>query len=355
MDSEPSPTRSPDAQRPFEPSAATSVSNARWDSRSVGKRWQFAFFALLLHVGGRRLAYLFMYVVAAWYVLLRPFVRRRCRYYLNRRFPEVRNPLVRLWHDYRRIEALGESLIDRGAFAMDKGSGTFCRHSPKGAPRKRYLTPFPALQLDFPEGPRLRELMDEGRGLIFLNSHCGCWQVAMSALHYLGTPVSIVMHQGAADIDPRWFQRDRGEALLSIIDPAQPMGGILEMIAALKANHILGLMADRVFGDDPNTLAVPFLGVPVHFPVSPYRLASMQGTPIAVVFSYKTGFSRYRIELARIIRVPAGLGRSNAVYAPYLWQFVEALEAFVSSHPWQFFNFHDMWQAPASKIAGSGC
>jgi predicted LPLAT superfamily acyltransferase len=122
------------------------------------------------------------------------------------------------------------------------------------------------------------------------------------------------------------------------------MGGVLEMIAALKANHILGLMADRVFGDDPNTLPVPFLGAPVHFPVSPYRLASMQGTPIAVVFSHKTGFSRYRIELGRVIRVPAGLGRSNAAYTPFLLQFVEALETFVSSHPWQFFNFHDMWQ-----------
>jgi len=82
----------------------------------------------------------------------------------------------------------------------------------------------------------------------------------------------------------------------------------------------------------------------VHFPVSPYRLASMQGTPIAVVFSHKTGFSRYHIELARVIRVPAELGRSNDAYAPYLRQFVEALEAFTSSHPWEFFNFHDMWQ-----------
>jgi predicted LPLAT superfamily acyltransferase len=300
-----------------------SVPNAHWDSRSVGKRWQFAFFALLLRAGGRRLTCWFMYVVTAWYVLLRPFVRRRCRYYLDRRFPGVRNPLVRLWHDYRRIEALGESLIDRGAFGL------------LGAK---------ALQLEFPEGPRLRELIDEGRGLIFLNSHVGCWQVAMSSLSHLRVPVSIVMHQAAADIDPRWFHLTEGEVPFSIIDPVQPMGGVLEMVAALQQRHILGLMADRVFGDDPNTLPVPFLGAPVHFPVSPYRLASMQGTPIAVVFSYKTAFSRYRIELARIIRVPAGLGRSNAAYAPYLRQFVEALETLISSHPWEFLNFHNMWQ-----------
>ncbi len=56
-------------------------------------------------------------------------------------------------------------------------------------------------------------------------------------------------------------------------------------------------------------------------------------------------YDDHLIELARIIRVPAGLGRANAAYRPFLLQFVEALEIFTSSHPWQFFNFHDMWQA----------
>ncbi len=299
------------------------VSNAQWDSRSVGRRWQQAFFATLIRIGGRRPAYACMYLVVLWYVLLRPFVRRRCRYYLDRRFPDVTNPLIRLWHDYRRIVALGGSLIDRGAFGL-LGPGT--------------------LKVEFPEGRDLQALVDEGRGLIVLNSHVGCWQVAMSAFSYLRVPVSIVMHQRAGDIDPRWFQHAGEEAGLSIIDPAENMGGIMEMIGTLKRREILGLMADRVFGDDPNTLEATFLGAPVHFPVSPYRLASMQGTPVAVVFSYKTGFSTYRIRLARVIRVPAGLGRSNEAYLPYLRQFVEALETLVQSHPWDFFNFHDMWQ-----------
>lgn len=302
------------------------VSNAQWDSRSVGRRWQQAFFATLIRIGGRRPAYACMYLVVLWYVLLRPFVRRRCRYYLDRRFPDVTNPLIRLWHDYRRIVALGGSLIDRGAFGL-LGPGT--------------------LKVEFPEGRDLQALIDEGRGLIVLNSHVGCWQVAMSAFSYLRVPVSIVMHQRAGDIDPRWFQHAGEEAGLSIIDPAENMGGIMEMIGTLKRREILGLMADRVFGDDPNTLEATFLGAPVHFPVSPYRLASMQGTPIAVVFSYKTDFSTYRIHLARVIRVPAGLGRSNEAYLPYLQQFVEALETFVQSHPWDFFNFHDMWQNPS--------
>jgi predicted LPLAT superfamily acyltransferase len=306
---------------PSEPQQEKS-STAEWDSRSIGKRWQFSFFAVLIRFGGRRPAYLFMFIIAAWYVLFHPFIRRRCRYYLSRRFPAVRNPFTRIWQDYRRIVAFGGTLIDRAVY---------------GALGPR------ALNLDFKQGQHLCELINEGRGLIILNSHVGCWQVAMSALSHLRTPVSIVIHQDAADIDPRWFYYEGREVPFSIIDPNQPMGGILQMISVLKQNQVLGLMADRVFGDDPNTLETEFLGGKVRFPASPYRLASMQGTPIAVLFSYKTGFSTYRIELSRIIRVPAGLGRSNVAYTPYLRQFAEALEDFVSSHPWEFFNFYDMW------------
>ena len=69
----------------------------------------------------------------------------------------------------------------------------------------------------------------------------------------------------------------------------------------------------------------------------------MQGTPIAVLLSYKTQFSTYRIKIARVIRVPEGLGRANDSYLPYLKEFSESLEDFCQQHPWQFFNYHNMW------------
>ena len=297
--------------------------NAQWDSRSVGKPWQFAFFGAVIRWGGRWLAYGCMVVVVAWYVLFSRLVRQRCRAYLDRRFGQTAWLPLRWWRTYRWIVALGASLIDRGAY---------------GALGPR------ALSVQFPEGLRLKALAEENRGLIVLNCHVGCWQVAMSAFRFLKTPVSVVMHQGQADIDPRWFSESGREAPFAIIDPNQPMGGILQMIQVLKEGQVLGIMADRVFGSDPNTLEVPFMKAPVRFPVSPYRLASMQGSPIAVVFSYKSGYSTYCIEIARVIRVPEGLGRSNQAYRAYLMEFVKTLEDFVEAHPWQFFNFHNMWE-----------
>ena len=61
--------------------------------------------------------------VVAWYVLFSSLVRRRCRYYLDRRFPGTQNPFKRLWQDYRRVVALGGALIDRAAFGMFGAAG----------------------------------------------------------------------------------------------------------------------------------------------------------------------------------------------------------------------------------------
>jgi len=292
----------------------------------MGKPWQQAFFAWVIRLGGRRLAYACVYVVAAWYVLLVPVARRRCRPFLDRRFPCSRNPAVRFYQTYRRIVAMGKALIDCAVLGM-AGPGS--------------------LQIRFSQGDRLKSLLREGQGLIVVNSHVGGWQVAMSALGCLGTPVSIVMHTAPGDIDPRWFTQPGGDVPFSIVDPDQPMGGIMEMIGVLQRGQVLCIMADRVFGDDPNTLESDFLGAPVRFPVSPYRLASMRGTPIAVLFSNKTGTSTYDLYMAKVIRVPAGVGRRNEAYAPYVKEFAESLEAYAWSRPWQFFNFHNMWESPS--------
>ena len=65
----------------------------RWTSRSIGSRLQHLWFYGLIRLGGRRAAYLFLYPVVCWYMLLRPRLRRERTWpYLSRRFPERRPP-----------------------------------------------------------------------------------------------------------------------------------------------------------------------------------------------------------------------------------------------------------------------
>jgi predicted LPLAT superfamily acyltransferase len=170
----------------------------------------------------------------------------------------------------------------------------------------------------------------------------------MSALTHFPKRVSIVM-----------IPEPRGPVLLgpqstSMIDPRTGLQGVMAMTEALLRGDIVTMMGDRTFGSDRNTVAVQFLGDPVLFPVTPYRLASATATPILVMAAPKTSANSYELRLLKIIEVPPHLGRSAQDYAPYAQQFADCLEQFTREFPWQYYNFYDLWQegGKGSRVHG---
>jgi predicted LPLAT superfamily acyltransferase len=304
----------------------------RWTSRSIGAAWQHRFFYGLIRLGGRRAAYAMLAVVVFYYMLFRADQRRKSEFYLRRRFPGAKG--ARLWlHSYRMSLALGKSLIDRAVVGILGPSSTRVTLSGK---------------------EELLSLLAEGRGLILITAHVGSWQTAMAALDFLNQPVSLLMQREAGDIDRHYFEHGGRECPFRIIDPSGALGGALEMLQVLKSGQILSVMGDRMFGSDRNAVNVEFLGAPVPFPFSAYKLASATGAPIGVLLSAKTGLDSYELRLARVIRVPAGLRRGNEAFVPYVRQFAETLEEYAQQYPYQFFNFYDMWdsESVASYAAG---
>ncbi len=296
----------------------------KWDSQSVGKPWQHRFFYGVIRFFGRYVACFFMYFVVLWYILFYPPIHTKCKPYLSRRFPHVKNRFIRLFYEYRWITSLGRSLIDRAAYGI---------RGPK------------SIEIEAPQGQKLLDLLDEGKGLIVISAHTGCWQIAFSALQYLKTKVHLVIHQDQSDIDKHYYEY-KGEAPpFNIIDPAGYLGGTLQMVAVLQEGETLGLMGDRVFGNDNNTMMLDFLGGPIKIPVASFRLAAMQGTPIAVLLSYKESRSRYRVELAGVIRVPVLVERNSDAYISYGRQYLRCLTSFVQDHPFDFYNYYDMWES----------
>ncbi len=293
-----------------------------WSSRSIGSRWQHRFFYSLIRFAGRRAAYALLFLVVLYYVLFRPSARNRSRPYLLRRFPG-RNPVARLWDSYRISLEAGKVLVDRAVLGI-LGPGRFA--------------------FDHTGREELLKLAREGRGLILVTAHVGCWQVAMANLGMLRTPINLVIHREEGDVDLLYFEHGRDAAPYRIIDPAGPLGGALEMLHVLKHGEVLCIMGDRAMGSDRSTVAVDFLGGVVQFPFTPYQLASATGAPAAVIFPYKSGAGSYALQVAKVIRVPVNLGRTPGAYRPYADQFVRALEDFVEAHPYQFFNFFDVWR-----------
>ncbi|MBF8259800.1 MAG: lipid A biosynthesis acyltransferase [Actinobacteria bacterium] len=291
-----------------------------WSARSIGSRWQHRFFYALIRLAGRRTAYVMANFVALYYVLFRSSVRGRSRPYLSRRFPR-RNALLRLWDSYRITVEIGKVLVDRALGILGPGQ----------------LTVRDSRRED------LAERIREGRGVVLVTAHAGCWQFAMESLRMLETPVSLLLHREEGDVDLHIFEHRADEAAFRIIDPAGPLGGALEMLQVLKHGEVLCIMGDRAMGGDRSTIEVEFLGGRVRVPITPYPLASATGAPVVVIFPYKSGPGNYSLQVAEVIRVPEDLGRAPEAYRPYAEAFIRALEGFVEERPYQFFNFFDMW------------
>ncbi|MBN2427436.1 MAG: lysophospholipid acyltransferase family protein [Deltaproteobacteria bacterium] len=293
----------------------------RWSSRSVGSNWQHQIFYCLIRFGGRRAAYLLLYFVVAYYVLFSGLARKRASYYLRRRFPNSRG-ISRLWHCYRLILELGKALIDRAVVGI--------------------LGP-ESLDIFLGEPEKLLKLRDENRGMIMMTAHVGCWQAAMSALGYLNRPVHLLMRREDGDIDRHYFEHAGLECPYQIIDPTGYLGGTLEIVAALKKGEIVSVMGDRLLGSEKSTTAVDLLGGQVELPFSAYKIASVTGAPIVVLFNFKDGSASYHLQVVKIIRVPELRGRSADTFNPYAAEFSASLDRFCQEHPYQFFNFFDMW------------
>ena len=294
-----------------------------WSSRSVGSDWQHQVFYLAIRLGGRSAAYALLYVVVAYYVLFSSLARQRASHYLNRRFPGS-SGIKRLWHAYRMILSFGKVLIDRAVVGI-LGPDSF--------------------EVALDEREELLKLRDENRGLILMTAHVGCWQVAMSALEFLQRPVNMLMRREDGDIDRHYYEHAGVPCPYHMIDPTGYLGGTLEMMGALKQGQIVSVMGDRLFGSDKSSVLGRFLGAEVTLPFSAYKLASATGAPVVVFFTRKDGPKSYQVQLARVIRVPQLKGRKSQTFAPFAQEFAAALEEFCARHPYQFFNFYNMWSA----------
>jgi predicted LPLAT superfamily acyltransferase len=296
--------------------------SSQWTSRSIGSNLQHNIFYVLIKTCGRRAAYGLLSCVALYYTLFRPDIRKKTDFYLARRFRNT-GPFRNMLHCYRMYENLGKALIDRATIGI-KGPQS--------------------VMIIFNDQKKVMDLIGEGHGVILLTAHVGCWQATMERLRIFNTPVSLLLHREEGDIDRHYFEHAGVENPFRIIDPMGYMGGVLEMMEVLKKGEILSIMGDRVLGSDRNTVSVNFLEGKIRLPFSAFKLASAMGTPVAVLFFHKSGPDSHELTLEKVIRVPSGLGKSEKAFQPYVSQFAEALESYTERHPYQFFNFYDMWE-----------
>lgn len=289
---------------------------------TLGSRLQYGIFEVLVRCRLLFVARMVLAFVVLYYALL-PHVRLRCAAYIKRRFARA-GGLGRFVHTYRLYLNFGQVLLDR-MIAGVTGRFPFCETD-----------------------QQVRQCFDVAganpHGCIVLTAHVGAWQVGIAGLDQFDRPVNVVQLHNPADQGKHYFQHGRGRPF-KIIDSADPVGSMVEAAAALRRGEVVCLMGDRMHGtrQSGQGVDVAFLGGNIRIPASGYALASITGAELLMLFTVREkGVTR--VFKAERLEVPAGLPRRDvAVFQPYAQQFAAAMETVVKRHPYQFFNFYDMW------------
>ncbi|MBR3632480.1 MAG: lysophospholipid acyltransferase family protein [Elusimicrobiaceae bacterium] len=287
--------------------------------RSMASRLKHRFVYALISFGGRPLAYLFLYPLVLVYCLHKS-VRNKSRAYIMRRFtPQTKWEFFK--HTFRLNLTFARTLVDRAALGI-LGSTQFISD-----PQARKMC---------------EDLIGQGKGLLLLTAHVGCWQSAVNCMQFLNTPMHILYYHNPKDNDKMVAEHSGKKAPFTLINPAGPLGGVPEMMSALQRGEIVCAMADRVFGNPQNAVEVQFLGGTVRVPYSFYRLAAAMGAPIVIAFFpwEKRG------QLSSLVLAPMYVkdaGSNKQYYQPYAQQFIDGLTEFCIKYPYQFFNYFDWW------------
>ena len=289
---------------------------------TLGSRLQYGIFEVLVRCRLLFVARMVLAFVVLYYALL-PHVQQRCAAYIKRRFP-CAGGLGRFVHAYRLYLNFGQVLLDR-MIAGVTGRFPFCETD-----------------------QQVRQCFDVAganpHGCIVLTAHVGAWQVGIAGLDQFDRPVNVVQLHNPADQGKHYFQHGRGRPF-NIIDSADPVGSMVEAAAALRRGEVVCLMGDRMHGtrQSGQGVDVAFMGGNIRIPASGYALASITGAELLMLFTVREkGVTR--VFKAERLLVPAGLPRRDvAVFQPYAQRFATAMETVVQRHPYQFFNFYDMW------------
>ena len=312
---------------------------------------------LAMHCG-RPLCRVLLVPISAYFFITAPLARRSSQVFLSRALD--RRPT---WRDtFSHLFVFATTLLDRVYLVNG---------------RQRELT------VDVKNEGTFWDAMKPGRGCLLLGSHLGSFEM----LGIIGSVekklvINVVMHivQGA---HLRNLIFGRSQVLPYNIIPLGQPGSMLRVKECLARGEVVGILADRIFGDEP-TLSLPFLGHPARFSLSPWRLAKITGAPMVTVFGLFRGGRRYEIVFEGIgesverveknARDAAGGPPSNAdstiparkdlnlvthngsdgkgehakhpdMTPAHLQSYVERLERHARRFPYNWFNFYDYWSA----------
>jgi len=185
---------------------------------------------------------------------------------------------------------------------------------------------------------KLDRALARGKGVIALTGHLGNWELLASYFRFLGYPGSLLGRRIYYEKFNDVLVKLRASGLVTTIYRDESPRKVL---AALKANHVIGISADQDI-DSLEGIFVPFFGKPAWTPTGPAKLALASGAAIVPAFMIHEG-DQYRLYLEDAILPDPNMSKEEAVQQiTELWS--QVVEQYVRRFPDQWVWMHNRWK-----------
>ncbi len=204
-----------------------------------------------------------------------------------------------------------------------------------------------ARKIHWADEPVLRAALDDGRAVIILTPHLGCFEAI--AQGYALRPEARTRPMTAL------YRRPKKDVLLPLVEDARAKDGLLlapadmrgvrMLMRALKSRQVLGILPDQVPSQGDGVWA-PFFGKPAYTMVLPAKLA-LSGNAIVLVLGAERlpQGAGFRIHVERLSEALVGEPAADAAAIN------RAIEKMVLRFPAQYLWGYNRYKRPAGAPA----
>lgn len=177
----------------------------------------------------------------------------------------------------------------------------------------------------------------EGKGVILVSAHVGCFDFIGQAVQARGYPLTVVTGRTTSRFvfdGVTWLRARRGARM---VEPTP--SGIRHVIRALRNNEAVVIVADRDFFENGNR--VTFFGQPTTLPPGAVRIARDTGAAIVPLFTRRTS-SGHEVRIGQPMHIEKTRDVDGDVERGML-KLVQILEQGISACLEQWVMFQRVW------------
>ncbi len=280
-----------------------------WDGKSRGGAFGHHFFVFLIRIFGVRAAYVFLSLVAIYFI---PFARKAtiAIWHYNRNILRY-GRLKSMWKLYVHYYTFGQTLIDK--IAINNGLSN------------KY-------KFDFENYENFLEKLDVG-SVVMLGAHVGNWEIGSKFFDSYASRLNIVMYD--AEYKKIKDIVNAGVIPYNIIPINEgSIESIIKIKNCLDRGEYVCFQGDR-YVEGGNKFEAEFMGEKAYFPTGPFLVASKFKTSVVLYFSTRERGMRYKFHF----RILEGGMSKEELFREY----IEELGNIVKQYPQQWFNFYEVW------------